>query len=72
MWFERLLLSRINSKKIEDEPNGRANVIDALIVSSNGLLFELSILDGSRNRQTITWLLCNVSFSKHYPRAFIF
>lgn len=49
---EHLLLSGINSKRIEDEPNGRANVIDALIVSPNGLLFELSIPDGSRNRRT--------------------
>lgn len=49
---EHLLLSGINSKRIEDEPNGRAAVIDALIVSPNGLLFELSIPDGSRNRRT--------------------
>lgn len=53
MWFERLLLSGINSKRIEDEPNGRADVIDALIISPNSLLFELSIPDGSRNRQTL-------------------
>lgn len=49
---EHLLLSGINLNGIEDEPNGRADVIDALIVSLNGLLFELSIPDGSRNRPT--------------------
>ena len=60
---EHLLLSGINSKRIEDEPNGRANVIDALIVSPNGLLFELSIPKRFTQPTNVTRRLCKISLT---------
>lgn len=61
---ERLPLSAINCRRIEDE--ARLDVIDALIVSPNGLLYQLSILDDSRNRWTSPSVF---SFSSKERRA---